>query len=227
MPHWWSLLSIRNHPFLKDLQDLLLPTCLPWHNLTDRWKSSKDNMWRTQHSPLSLYPCPTWGQEIEKQEWSWAWEKRKGEKVFWDFIFISHYPTVIWLVTNKLFFLIQSSIARDSNGWLISPCPYLDQEPSVTLSLPCPGEERSDRVASTDFQTVLEQPVLHKHLSSSLLWKKNPFFKAHETPSSETSYQAGNLETERQRAKADIKAHLVWRAEPITSVFQPPHTFKA
>lgn len=53
----------------------------------------------------------------------------------------------------------------------------LTQEPSVTSSLPCPGEEGSDRVASTDFQTVLEQPVLHKHLSLFLLWKKILLFQ--------------------------------------------------
>lgn len=89
------------------------------------------------------------------------------------------YFSLLWSDWYKLnsFSPVKSVLPMTVMDHLSLPVCIWTQEPSVTASLSCPGEEGSDRVASTDFQTVLEQPVLHKHLSSSLLWKKKSLFQ--------------------------------------------------
>lgn len=59
--------------------------------------------------------------------------------------------------------------ACDSNGWLISPHPYLNPWALPIFSLPCPAEKGSDRAPD-----IQPRSTCHKFLfqiGNTLLWK--------------------------------------------------------
>jgi len=67
------------------------------------------------------------GEEVEKQEWSWAREEgRGGRKVFKIWVYFSlSYSDLIGDKLNE-FPQAESGFARDGNWWVSSPCPYLN-----------------------------------------------------------------------------------------------------
>lgn len=116
---WWSHRGhggAEIHPQLKDTpcQSMRMPEggCAPmgspcwsrgrvWEVQLLRRKEQQRQCVRNSPQPLSLSPCTTWKEEAENHEGNWAWEeKRGGGESDLRFGFISHCPTLIWLVIN-------------------------------------------------------------------------------------------------------------------------------
>jgi len=125
----------------KDMLRQFVENSLPWEGPhagageeceeSSAWggRSSKDNVWWTDHNPHSPSPWAARGEEVKKWEWSWAQEEgRGGEKVFKDqvlFLTILLWFDWWWI---KLPFLPKLS--------LFGPWQQLVSDLSLSLSRP-------------------------------------------------------------------------------------------
>lgn len=72
----------------------------------------------------------------ENHKWSWAWRREEWGEGVWGFVFISHYPALLWLISIKLFSPKLSGLPMTVIGeWF-----FLSLSLSL-FSLPCLSEE--------------------------------------------------------------------------------------
>lgn len=118
---WWRPWSWRTSPCGRD------PPQGRGRGPHPKGMSSRGNVLGTDHNSHSPFPYPA-GEEVE-ETMSEIKPRKEGREEGWEgvsrFGFISHFPTLIWLVINSM--LISPSRVHFAHGgycWVIIPCPY-------------------------------------------------------------------------------------------------------
>jgi len=128
--------------------------CLPWEaphagarekcKESSPWgeQSSRDNMWWTDWHPHSPSPWAAWREGRRETGVKLSLGRREGwGEGVWRSGFISHYPTLIWLMMNWTPFSpqVQSVLSVLVIGeWSL---PVLISSLFIIFPLPCPSEE--------------------------------------------------------------------------------------